>query len=245
MDLFELGRVLHGSAGLVALVAFWIAALAAKGGDVHRRAGRIYLLALIGVMTLSSLMVAARALQGDAGAAVFLVFLISMVGTASYLMWFSIRHKHDEVRLHGLVYRALASWLIAAGVALLALGISRGVPLMMLLSTLGLAFGVNMWRLAMVRVRDRRWWLGQHLNGAMLNFIATHDSFVALGIGSVLPELRQPVARMLIAASVITTGLVLRASAISGSAAWRTHSRNRISDTARIAQHAARQETSR
>ena len=41
------------------------------------------------------------------------------------------------------------------------------------------------------------------MNGAMLNFIATHDSFIALGIGSVVPELRQPVARMLIAAGVI------------------------------------------
>ena len=50
----------------------------------------------------------------------------------------------------------------------------------------------------------------QHLNGAMLNFIATHDSFIALGIGTIVPELRQPVERMLIAAGVITAGLVLR-----------------------------------
>ena len=42
--------------------------------------------------------------------------------------------------------------------------------------------------------------------------MATHDSFVALGIGSVVPELRQPVPRMLIAPGVIATGLVFRAS---------------------------------
>ena len=85
MSLFELGRVLHGTVGIVALAAFWTAALAAKGSDRHRRAGKIYLLALIGVMTLSSLMVAGRALAGDRGVAIFLAFLISIVGTASWL----------------------------------------------------------------------------------------------------------------------------------------------------------------
>jgi len=213
MDLFDFGRLLHSVAGIAALIAFWIAACSAKGSDLHRRSGKAYLLALIVVMSLSSLMVAGRALQGDPGAAVFLAFLISLVGTASCLMWFSIRFKQDAERLHGIVYRGLASWLVMAGAALLTLGIARGVPLMMLLSSLGIAFGLNMWRLALARVRDRRWWLGQHMNGAMLNFIATHDSFIALGIGTVLPELRQPVARMLIAAGVITTGFVLRLAA--------------------------------
>jgi hypothetical protein len=213
MDLFELGRLLHGMAGTVALIAFWIAASAGKGSNLHRRSGRVYLLALIGVMTLSLLMVAGRALQGDRGIAIFLAFLISLVATASWLMWFSIRFKRDEPRLYGIVYRGLASWLVMAGAALLALGIVRGLPLMMLLSSLGIAFGLNMWRLALTRTRGERWWLAHHMNGAMLNFIATHDSFTALGIGSVVPELRQPVPRMLIAASVITIGLVLRVAA--------------------------------
>jgi hypothetical protein len=210
MDLFELGRALHSSAGSVALVCFWLAALSAKGSNVHRRAGTVYLVALVAVMTLSTLMVAGRTLEGDRGAAVFLAFLISMVGTASWLMWFSVRYKHDDERLHGVVYKSLASWLIVAGIGLFGLGVVRGAPLMMLLSSLGLGFGSNMWRLALARVRDRRWWLAQHTNGAMLNFIATHDSFIALGVGTVLPELRQPIPRMLIAASVITTGIVLR-----------------------------------
>jgi hypothetical protein len=213
MDLFELGRLLHSAVGMIALVTFWIAASARKGSDLHRRSGRVYLLALIGVMTLSSLMVAGRALQGDPGVAIFLAFLISLVGTASWLMWFSIRFKREEGRLHGAIYRSLASWLVIAGTALLALGLARGAPLMMLLSSLGVGFGLNMWRLALARPRGERWWLAHHMNGAMLNFIATHDSFIALGIGTMVPELRQPVRRMLIAAGVITIGLVLRTAA--------------------------------
>jgi hypothetical protein len=48
------------------------------------------------------------------------------------------------------------------------------------------------------------------MNGVMLNFIASHDSFLALGIGSMVPELRQGVPRMLIAAGLIAIGIVLR-----------------------------------
>jgi hypothetical protein len=210
MDLFELGRTLHSGIGTVALVAFWLAALSAKGGPRHRRAGRIYLLALIGVMTLSTLMVGGKALGGDASTAIYLAFLITMVGTASWLMWFSVQYRRTDARLTGATYRALASWLVVAGALVFSSGLLRRRPLMMFLSLLGVGFGINMWRLALARDRGPRWWLAQHMNGATLNFIATHDSFFALGIGSVVPELRQPVPRMLIAAGVTATALALR-----------------------------------
>lgn len=210
METFELGRLLHSAVGAIALIAFWIAALAAKGSDIHRRAGKVYLSALLGVLGLSTLMVAGRALMGDPGLAIFLAFLISLVGTASWLMWFAIRRKHDAAGFTGPVYRTLASWLMLAGTAMLILGSMRGRPLMILLSLLGIGFGANMWRLALAGTRDARWWLGQHMNGVMLNFIATHDSFTALGIGSVVPELRTGVPRMLIAAGLIVIGITLR-----------------------------------
>src|SRR5688572_17166373 len=95
MDLFDWGRVLHSSVGTVALSAFWVAALATKGGRVHRRAGRVFLVALIGVMSLATLMVAARIRDGNPGGALFFTFLITMVATASWLTWFSVRRKRD------------------------------------------------------------------------------------------------------------------------------------------------------
>jgi hypothetical protein len=211
MDLFDLGRLLHSALGVVALVAFWRAATAPKGGEVHRRVGKVYLASLVGVMILSGLMVAGKALQGDPGLAIFLAFLVSLVGTASWLMWFSIRRRREPERFLGGTYRVLATWLMVAGVALFGLGIARGRPLVMFLSLLGVGFGANMWRLALDPVRDPRWWLRHHMNGAMLNFIATHDSFFALGVGTVVPELRQPVPRMLVAAGVTAAGLLLRA----------------------------------
>jgi hypothetical protein len=44
----------------------------------------------------------------------------------------------------------------------------------------------------------------------MLNFIATHDSFLALGVGSVVPELRHGLPRMLIAVGLTAVAIVLR-----------------------------------
>ena len=210
MELFELGRVLHSAAGTITLFSFWTAALAAKGGLVHRRAGKVYLLSLLCVLTLSTLMVAGRALQGDPGGAVFLAFLISLVGSASWIMWFSVRYRRDPERLVGSVYRGLASWLVVAGIAMFALGVTRHAPLMMFLSLVGAGFGANMWRLALTPGRDSRWWLAQHMNGAALNFLATHDSFIALGLGSVIPEIRTSVPRMLVAVGLAALALLLR-----------------------------------
>lgn len=210
MDLWVLGRMLHSAVGAVAVVAFWVAALAVKGGPAHRRAGRIYLLGLIGVMAMSTLMVAGKVANGEVGWAIYLVFLISIVGTASWLTWFAIRYRRDAERLTGPTYRVLASWLIVAGGAMFTFGVSIGRPVTSFIALIGLGFGANMWRLALAGDRGERWWLAQHMNGATLNFIATHDSLMALAIGSVVPALRQPVPRMLVATGVTATALLLR-----------------------------------
>jgi hypothetical protein len=210
MEVFELGVALHGAVGVVALGSFWAAALARKGGEVHRRAGKVYLVSMLGVMAFATLLVVGKVLQGDPAFAIFFAFLISLVGTASWLTWFSIRRRREPRRLTGGIYRALATWLIAAGAALFGLGVARGRPLTMFLSLLGLGFGVNMWRLALAPAQDARWWLAHHMNGAMLNFIATHDSFLTVGLGTVLPEIRQPLPRMLVAVSVTAIAILVR-----------------------------------
>lgn len=210
MGLFELGRLLHSGVGLVVLASFWVAALATKGGLVHRRAGKLYLVALLAVVSLSTLMVAGRAVEGDTGMAIFLAFLISMVGTASWLMWLSVGGRRDPGELTGTTYRCLASWLIVAGVALFGLGVARGRPLTMFLSLLGVGFGANMWRLVLTPRRRGRGWLAHHLNGVMLNFIATHDSFLALGVGTVVPELREGLPRMMIAVGLTVLAISWR-----------------------------------
>ena len=210
MELFSLGVLLHSSVGTVALASFWTAALARKGSQVHRTAGKIFLISLIGVMTFATLLVAARVQSGNLGGALLYLFLISLVATACWLTWFSVRRQRDPERLTGATYRALASWLVIMGVVVFSIGVASGQPLTMFLALLGLGFGANMWRLAFARERGPQWWRAHHMNGAMMNFIACHDSFLTIGLASVLPEIRQPYPRMTVAVTVTAVAIVLR-----------------------------------
>lgn len=210
MELFSLGVVLHSSVGAVALASFWTAALARKGSPVHRAAGKIFLVSLIGVMTFATLLVAARLREGNVGGALFFLFLISLVATACWLTWYSVRRQLDPARLMGSTYRVLASWLVIMGVVVFGIGVASGRPLTMFLALLGLGFGANMWRLALAPSRGPGWWRAHHMNGAMMNFIACHDSFLTIGLATVLPEIRAPYPRMTVAVTVTGVALLLR-----------------------------------
>jgi hypothetical protein len=210
MDLYSFGRTLHVSVGVVTLATFWIAALAKKGSALHRRAGAIYLISLIAILATSSLMLVARLRVGDASTAAFISILIVFIGTSAWLAWSSIRHKRDVELLTGRVYKLLASLNLVAGVLMVGLFFIARFPLILILSSVGFVLGTTMWRLALRGPRDHRWWLEQHMNAAAVNFAATHDSFLSLAVGSVVPVLREPWPRALIAVSVLSLALVLR-----------------------------------
>lgn len=211
MDLYLLGRTLHVSVGVVTLTTFWIAALARKGGVVHRRAGAVYLVSLIAILLTSVVMLAGRLAAGDSSTAAFIGILIIFIGTSAWLAWSSVRSKERIERLTGPLYRLLASLNIAAGLLLIWVYLTtRGAPLFLILSSVGIVMGTAMWRLILRGPRDQRWWLEQHMNAAAVNFAATHDSFLSLAVGSVIPVLREPWPRATIAVSVLSLALALR-----------------------------------
>jgi hypothetical protein len=211
MDLYSFGRTLHVSVGVITLSTFWIAALATKGSALHRRAGAVYLVSLVAILATAGMMLLARLSAGEASMAAWIALLIIFLGTSAWLAWSSIRRKRQGVAmLTGLVYRTLASLNLGAGLVMVGLFLVTGFPLILILSSVGFAMGTAMWRLVLRGPRDRRWWLEQHLNAAAVNFAATHDSFLSLAVGSVVPELRQPWPRALIAVSVLSLALALR-----------------------------------
>jgi hypothetical protein len=210
MDLYSFGRTLQISVGVVTLATFWMAALAKKGGVLHRRAGAIYLISLVAILATASLMFVARLRVGDTSPAAFIGILTVFLGTSAWLAWSSIRHKRNVALLTGRVYKLLASLNLVAGVLMVGLFFVARFPLILILSSVGFVLGTTMWRLALRGPRDRRWWLEQHMNAAAVNFAATHDSFLSLAVGSVIPVLREPWPRALIAVSVLSLALVLR-----------------------------------
>jgi hypothetical protein len=147
---------------------------------------------------------------GDTSTAAFIGILTVFVGTSAWLAWSSIRHQQSQALLTGRVYKLLASLNLIAGVLMVGLFFAARFPLILILSSVGFVQGTTMWRLVLRAPRDRRWWLEQHMNAAAVNFAATHDSFLSLAVGSVVPVLREPWPRAFVAVSVLSLALILR-----------------------------------
>jgi hypothetical protein len=210
MELYSFGRTLHVVVGVITLATFWMAALATKGSVLHRRAGAVYLVSLVAILATAGLMLVGRVSQGDTSTAAWIGILMIFLGTSAWLAWASIRHKRSVALLTGHVYKVLASLNLIAAALMIGLFLATGFPLILILSSVGFAMGTTMWRLVLQGPRDRRWWLEQHMNAAAVNFAATHDSFLSLAVGSVIPVLREAWPRALIAVGVLSLALVLR-----------------------------------
>lgn len=189
MDLYAISKFLHIGAGTLALVGFWTAGVARKGGPLHRRVGQVYLGAMCVVMATGLVMAAYLFAQGKVVSASFLSYLIVITASASWTSWRAIRDKRDWSRFTGPVYRTLALLSLLAGAAVFALGVQRGIVLFMGFAFVGVAVGAGAWRDIRRGPEDAKWWLRQHYKAMMGNGVATHIAFLGLGLPRLLPEL--------------------------------------------------------
>jgi hypothetical protein len=189
MDLYSFSKFLHIGAGTLALVGFWTAGLARKGGALHVRVGRIYLSAMLVVMVTGLIMCAALFAQGNVVSASFLAYLIVITAAASWNAWRAIRDKRSWSNYVGPVYKALSALSFLAGLGIFALGYQRGIVLFMGFAMVGVSIGVGAWRDIRRGPEDGKWWLRQHYKAMMGNGVATHIAFLGLGLPRLLPEL--------------------------------------------------------
>jgi len=214
MSVFQLALDAHILVGTVVLVSFWSAALAAKGGTLHRRAGRAYALAMAALLALTLVMTAGMVLDGDPRRAMFDVY-VSLISVVSvWIAWSSVAFKHDIRRYLGWPYKALCAALFAYGLFVLSLAPRMPNParsaLVTAFAVLGLSIAAAMaWRLVK-RADTPRWWLAEHLTGMGINFAATHASFSILAGGSVFPALKEPWVRTGILVGWMCSALVVR-----------------------------------
>jgi uncharacterized membrane protein len=206
--------IVHAVFGVPALITFWIAALARKGGPLHRTAGRIYVASMLGLLATTVPLIAIRALEGRIIVAVFLGYLFLITAAAVWLSWRSIRQRRELSRFTGRAYRAVGAALLLSGLGVLGLSFGAGsLPrtiFMAGLSLVGIVVGSNMWWFIWRGASDNRWWLGQHMTGAALNFGATHASFFGLGLRNALPTLSGPWVSTIVQVGFVALALVLR-----------------------------------
>ena len=81
----------HGVAGAIALLTFWIAAFAKKGSPLHRGVGKTYLISMCGIVVTAAPMAIIIGLGGKPGIATFLAYLVIITSTSMWLGWRAIR----------------------------------------------------------------------------------------------------------------------------------------------------------
>ncbi|MBK6333499.1 MAG: hypothetical protein IPF45_07935 [Thermomonas sp.] len=177
-------------------MAFWTAGIARKGGPLHVGAGKVYLLAMAGLLAATVPMCWLAWFAGHQKIVVFLLYLLVITCTSTWLSWRAIRDRRDWARYVGPAYRALM-WLnlgAGAGIALFGLFVADRMQLIIVsFSLIGISTFASMRRFALQPPTEARWWMRQHLRAMLGNGVATHIAFLSIGLPRLLPMLQGPV----------------------------------------------------
>ena len=179
----------HGLSGLVALITFWIAGFAKKGSPLHVRAGKVYLLAMMGIVVTALPMSIIIAGRGKYGVAVFLAYLVVITVSAMWLGRHAIRSKRDQGAFRGRGYIAVAVLNLMASVATFIAGLQMSEVLLMGFSTVGMHNGTAMLIRRFRPLAMTRWWMKEHIAAMLGCGVATHIAFLAIGMNRIIDML--------------------------------------------------------
>ncbi|WP_374602707.1 hypothetical protein [Arenimonas sp.] len=187
MDLAKLIVFAHVVAGTIALACFWTAGLAKKGSPLHRRVGQVYLLAMVGIVLTGVPLVLQVTERGNPVGALFLTYLLVLVGNATWSAWRAIRDRRDRAAYFGPMYWFVAALTAACGLAIIALGFQAGAVLLQVFGGVGVMAGVGAIKSWRRSATDPKWWLKEHYGALIGNGVATHIAFFGIGLRGLLP----------------------------------------------------------
>lgn len=189
MDAYRTLVMAHALAGTVALLTFWSAALARKGGALHRGSGKLYLLAMLGVVLTAVPITVVAFARGLDVTGTFLAYLVLITATVMWLGWRAVRRKRDQAAFRDRAYLAVALLNLAASLAVFAAGWRASQPLLMGFSVVGAATGLQMLVRRARPLLSTRWWLKEHYSAMMGCGVATHVAFLSIGLGRIVQGL--------------------------------------------------------
>jgi hypothetical protein len=209
-SLFQSLRWIHIAAGSIALILFWIPAIARKGGRTHIRAGWFY------VACMSVVVVTAFAMSGLAftiplairqiarplspaelsdflrSQRVFAIFLAYLAGLTLASGWqgiWAIETRRQPKTMRTPFSLALNVAVLFGGFTVLVLGIKyRSGPLIGL-SPIGPLIGAGNLRYLMRGPRSRMHWWYEHLGSMIGTGIAGYTAFLVFGGSRLFPSI--------------------------------------------------------
>jgi hypothetical protein len=179
--------MIHAIAGITGLLAFWIPAIAKKGGKVHRSAGKVFLLAMLVVIITGVPLSLFLLTKTQWVSAVFLLYLAVLLGASTGGAWFALKLKHDQQRYYGSAYIAVAWLLLLSGATVSTLGYIFEVTLLLIFGLIGPFAAFDMFKRKRETTRPANWWLLEHFGGMIGGGIATHVAFGAFGLRQLWP----------------------------------------------------------
>ena len=187
MTPFPLIVATHVAAGTVALAAYWTAGLAKKGSPLHRRAGQVFLLAMLGILASGVPLVLAALARGQENAAAFLGYLLLLVAQGCWSAWRAVRDRRTPQRYFSPVFWSLTGATVVAGAAMVWLGVHIGQPIFAVFGGVGAVIGFGAMQARRRAATDPVWWLREHYGAMIGNGVATHIAFFGIGLRRLLP----------------------------------------------------------
>lgn len=186
--LHEVARWLHVGIGLGAFASLWTAAFARKGGQLHRRAGTVYVwtmtivLATAGVLTLTTL------LRGNWMGAVVLTYLFTITGTSLWMGRRALRFKGNAPGYTRGLFLPVGVFNILSAAGVAAVGVMAREYFLAGISAIGFLIGLGSIAMSRRPPDHPRWWLKEHIGGMLGAGIATHIAFASIGLRQLFPQ---------------------------------------------------------
>lgn len=176
----------HGVSGLCALLTFWIAAFAKKGGPLHVRVGKVYFATMLGIIATSAPMAAIIGASGRWVTATFLAYLVLITATALWLGWRAVKRKRDQAAYRDTAYGAVAWLNLGVSIVVFAAGVKFSQVLLAGFSLVGVFTGLQMLARRARPMIATRWWLHEHYGAMIACGVATHIAFLSIGLNRLL-----------------------------------------------------------
>lgn len=207
---YDLTKFAHALIGTLALISFWTAGFSKKGSPIHRASGKIYLIAMCGILLTGFPMAAMIYFRGHPVSSVFLAYLLIITASVMWTSWRAIKDKQNFAAYTGPVYRGLMLLNGASGVIVLILGLTFKVGLLTGFSFVGIFAAFGMWRTMARGPEHSLWWRDEHIDSMLGNAIATHIAFLSIGLPKILPMLSGPALQNLAWFGPIAVALAVR-----------------------------------
>jgi hypothetical protein len=207
-SLFQSLRWVHIAAGSIALILFWIPAIARKGGRTHVRAGWFYVVCMSVVVVTAFAMsglaftipLAVRRIARPLSPAelsdflrvqrVFATFLAYLAGVTLAAGWqgiWAVETKREPKAMRTAFSLALNVGVLLGGLIVLVLGMKYRSGPLIALSPLGPVIGGGNLRYLLRGPQSRMHWWYEHLGSMIGTGIAGYTAFIVFGGSRLFP----------------------------------------------------------